>query len=390
MLKIEGSRLCWSALFTPIIAREGTRDAYRLEVDLLPMVHEMRRRGIRIDQDAAEQAYDLFIGKRNSALKELSDQHGAAVSMVEIRGRKWLEETFDGYDISYPRTAKGNPSFSSKKSGWMAEHAHWLPRGIALANRYNHAGEMFIRGHILNHIVNGRIYGEIRPHLSDEGGTISFRFSYSKPPLQQMPKRDPEIGQPIRECYLPEEGEFWATADANQQEFRGWVHYGVERGLPSAIEAAKAYHNDPDTDFHKLVGEMTGLDRDNAKTANFAKGYGSGVETFAKTISKSQAEAAAIMAQYDERLPFVSKLFENSKRRRHAPASPGSMTARCGTGTHTRHPGRTKTPARSKRHGAASLIPSIPGMASNCVAQGHARHSTRWFRVWARDTQNYG
>ena len=73
---------------TPIIAREGTRDAYRLEVDLLPMVHEMRRRGIRIDQDAAEQAYDLFIGKRNSALKELSDQHGAAVSMVEIRGQK--------------------------------------------------------------------------------------------------------------------------------------------------------------------------------------------------------------------------------------------------------------------------------------------------------------
>jgi DNA polymerase I-like protein with 3'-5' exonuclease and polymerase domains len=109
---------------TPIIAREGTRDAYRLEVDLLPMVHEMRRRGIRIDQDAAEQAYDLFIGKRNSALKELSDQHGAAVSMVEIRGRKWLEKTFDGYGISYPRTAKGNPSFSSKKSGWMAEHAH--------------------------------------------------------------------------------------------------------------------------------------------------------------------------------------------------------------------------------------------------------------------------
>ena len=46
-------------MLNPIIEREGTRDAYRLEVDLLPMVHEMRRRGIRIDQDAAEQAYDL-------------------------------------------------------------------------------------------------------------------------------------------------------------------------------------------------------------------------------------------------------------------------------------------------------------------------------------------
>ena len=224
-------------------------------------------------------------------------------------GRKWLEKTFDGYGISYPRTAKGNPSFSTKKSGWMAEHAHWLPRGIAVAKKYNHAGETFIRGHILDHIVNGRIYGEIRPHLSDEGGTISFRFSYSNPPLQQMPKRDDEIGPLIRRAFLPEEGEFWATADASQQEFRGWVHYGVERGLPSAQEAAKAYRNDPDTDFHELVGEMTGLGRDTAKTANFAKGYGSGVATFAKTIGKSKAEAAAIMAQYDARLPFVAKLF---------------------------------------------------------------------------------
>ena len=157
--------------------------------------------------------------------------------------------------------------------------------------------------------MNGRIYGEIRPHLSDEGGTISFRFSYSNPPLQQMPKRDDEIGPLIRSAFRPEEDEFWATADASQQEFRGWVHYGVQHGLPSAQEAAKAYRNDPDTDFHELVGEMTGLGRDMAKTANFAKGYGSGVATFAKTIGKSYAEATAIMAQYDARLPFVSKLF---------------------------------------------------------------------------------
>ena len=44
----------------PILDQEGTRAAYRLDVDLLPMVHEMRRRGIRIDQSAAEQARDLL------------------------------------------------------------------------------------------------------------------------------------------------------------------------------------------------------------------------------------------------------------------------------------------------------------------------------------------
>jgi DNA polymerase I-like protein with 3'-5' exonuclease and polymerase domains len=45
---------------TPIIEREGTRSAYRLECDLLPMVLEMRRKGIRVNQDAAEQARNLM------------------------------------------------------------------------------------------------------------------------------------------------------------------------------------------------------------------------------------------------------------------------------------------------------------------------------------------
>ena len=50
----------------------------------MPVVIEMRRRGIRIDQDAAEQARDLLLGKRDAALAELSKELGTAVSMAEI------------------------------------------------------------------------------------------------------------------------------------------------------------------------------------------------------------------------------------------------------------------------------------------------------------------
>ena len=58
----------------PILDQENTRDAYRLDVDLLPMVHAMRRRGIRVDQNAAEQARDHCLQKRDRALAELSEQ----------------------------------------------------------------------------------------------------------------------------------------------------------------------------------------------------------------------------------------------------------------------------------------------------------------------------
>src|SRR5262245_27075224 len=115
----------------PILDREGTREAYRLECDLLPMVHEMRRRGIRVDQSAAEQKRDYCLQKRDQALAELSGQLGSPVSMAEIASKNWKAQTFDAHHINYPRTEKGNPSFKAGKLGWMATHPHWLPRLIA-------------------------------------------------------------------------------------------------------------------------------------------------------------------------------------------------------------------------------------------------------------------
>src|SRR5262249_16478241 len=121
----------------PILDQEGTRAAYRLECDILPMVLEMRLRGIRIDLDAAVHARDLLLSKRDAALAELSDKLDRAIGMDEIRSKKWLAETFDDHGIKYPHTEKGNPSFTAGKSGWMTGHGHWLPQLIAAANKYN-------------------------------------------------------------------------------------------------------------------------------------------------------------------------------------------------------------------------------------------------------------
>ena len=306
----------------PILDQEGTRDAYRLDVDLLPMVHGMRRRGIRIDQSAAEQARDYCLQKRDAALAELSEQLGTPVGMDEIASRKWLVQTFDAHGIDYPRTAKGNPSFKAGKTGWMGEHQHWLPRLIATANKYEHAGSTFLEGHILAHLIGGRIYAEINPFRSEDGGARSFRFSYSNPPLQQMPSRDEELAPLIRRAFLPEEGEVWAESDVSQQEFRFIVHYAVAQDLRKAMEAAERYRTDPDADFHQLVATWTGLDRKSAKGVNFGRLYGMGLRAFAAMIGKPEDEARAIYAKYDRELPFVQQL---AKRCQNTAAKQGYL-----------------------------------------------------------------
>jgi DNA polymerase I-like protein with 3'-5' exonuclease and polymerase domains len=389
----------WENL-NPILDREKTRAAYRLEVDLLPMVLQMRRRGIRIDQTAAERARDEILQKRDAALAELSEKLVINVGMDEVASPKWKARTFDAHNITYARTEKGNPSFRAGKTGWMLTHPHWLPQLISRAAKYDDAANRFLQSDILEHIVGGRVHSEIHPHRSDDGGARSFRFSYSDPPLQQMPSRDKELAPLIRGVFLPEEGEVWAKPDISQQEFRFIVHYAVLHKLPRAKEAAELYRSNPDADFHAMVAAMTDIDRWSAKHANFAKVFGAGMKKFAEMIGKPLHEAQAIYTQYDRKLPFVCRLSAICQRdarqlgytvlydgaRRHwdyreaigvfaKGAGPCPLEEAQRRQNDPSHPWYQRPLRRAKTH-----------TAMNALIQGSAaRHTKRWMRACWRE-----
>ena len=88
----------------PVLEREGTREAYRLEIDLLPMVLEMRRRGVRIDVSAAEQAREQLLRKRAAAFAELSEKLGTSVGMAAPNG--WRKHS----------TSKASPTRAPRKA----------------------------------------------------------------------------------------------------------------------------------------------------------------------------------------------------------------------------------------------------------------------------------
>ena len=112
---------------------------------------------------------------------------------------------------------------------------------IAKARKLNKARTTFIDKMILEHLVDGRIHGELHPLRSDSGGTVTGRFSCSNPNLQQVPARDPMIGNLIRSLFIPEEGRHWGCFDYSQQEPRLTVHYSVLTQQDGAEEAALDY-----------------------------------------------------------------------------------------------------------------------------------------------------
>jgi DNA polymerase I-like protein with 3'-5' exonuclease and polymerase domains len=296
----------------PTLHKEKTWNAYRLEMDLMPVTHEMRRRGIRIDVGYAHQVKADLIAKRDAVLVELSDLLAMPMTITECRSPKFLEKAFDLQHIDYPRTPKTRQG--SFTSDWMRDHEHWLPRLVSRAEQFESAGNKFVQGYLIDYAVGGRLHATVNQFRGEEGGTKSHRFSYSDPPLQQMPARDEEFATPIRGIFQPEPGEVWLSADYSQQEYRLIVHYAEMSKLPRAKQAGDKYRDNPDTDFHSMVVDWTGLDRRSAKNANFAKSYGAGIKKFAKMIEQDEEEARRLYNKYDRELPFVTQLAMRCQR----------------------------------------------------------------------------
>jgi DNA polymerase I-like protein with 3'-5' exonuclease and polymerase domains len=298
----------------PVLDRENTRGAYQLEINLLAMVHAMRKHGIKVNTARVEEVRDMMLNKRDSILKQFSEKHGATVRMTTVRSDKQLAKICDGYGIKYPLTEKGNPSFTAGLAGWLDKSDHWLPPFIANVRRYDSSAKLI--ENIIDHVQGGRVFADIHPHKSDIGGTRTSRFSYSHPALQQTPKHNEELAPLIRSLYLPEEGEVWASCDLSQHEFRMIVQYAIQHKLPGAAEMRDEYIRNPRLDIHQAAADRSNgvLNRHGGKGLNFGKFYGMGVDRFARTIDKPEAEARKLYELYDQIMPFVSQFSEMCKQ----------------------------------------------------------------------------
>jgi DNA polymerase I-like protein with 3'-5' exonuclease and polymerase domains len=184
---------------------------------------------------------------------------------------------------------------------------------IARAREINKAHTTFIDT-ILKHNHKGRIHAEINQLRGDNGGTVTGRFSYANPNLQQIPARNKELGPRIRSLFIPEEGHTWGVFDYSQQEPRLVVHYATLQNLYGVDEVLEAY-NQGDADFHTIVADMAEIPRDQAKTINLGLFYGMGKNKLQAELGVSKDKADDLFRQYHNKVPFVKRLMDNVMNR---------------------------------------------------------------------------
>jgi DNA polymerase I-like protein with 3'-5' exonuclease and polymerase domains len=303
----EATLKLWKRLEVEIYNQELT-DIFSLETRLFPCLVDMRFKGVKVDLEKAQHIKQNLIKREETLIKKIKDLTGID---VEIMAARSIAKAFDKLKLPYDRTEKSNePSFTKN---FLQNHPHELPQAIAEARELNKAHTTFIDS-ITKHAVNGRIHADINQIRSDDGGTVTGRFSMSNPNLQQIPARHPELGPMIRSIFIPEDKCKWGSFDYSQQEPRILVHYAKLQNLEGVDEIVDAYQKG-DADFHQVVADMAGIERKQAKTINLGLMYGMGKNKLMAELGLMKESAEKLIKQYHTKAPFVKKLMENVSRK---------------------------------------------------------------------------
>jgi DNA polymerase I-like protein with 3'-5' exonuclease and polymerase domains len=296
----------WHALQHEI-SKQDLWDVFNMETNLFPCLVDMKFKGVRVDIAKAEAVKTQLVVTESELLRDIKKIAGFD---VEIWAAASIAKAFEKVKLPYDRTEKGAPSFTKN---FLATHPHELPKLINQAREINKANTTFIDT-ILKHEYKGRIHSDINQIRSDDGGTVTGRFSYSNPNLQQIPARHKELGPMIRSLFIPEEKHKWGCFDYSQQEPRIVVHYASLMKLEGTSTIVDAY-NDGSADFHQMIADMAGIERKQAKTINLGIMYGMGKNKLMAELGLMKDAAEKLLKTYHQKAPFVKMLSEAVARR---------------------------------------------------------------------------
>ena len=125
------------------INKQSLHDVWDLEMELQPILIDMRRRGIRVNEEKAHALKKEFKRKENEVLKKIKDE---TTFDIDIWAARSVAQVFDRLGVEYPRTAKSNePSFTTN---WLQNCEHPIAGLVTAYGGVN--SHMAIRANELN------------------------------------------------------------------------------------------------------------------------------------------------------------------------------------------------------------------------------------------------
>ena len=280
---------------------DGLEPLFReMELPLVPVLADIERHGVRIDQPAlASQStrIDAELASRSAKIFELAGES------FNINSPKQLSVIlFDKLQLATGKRT-GKTKVASTAVDVLEDLAltHELPRLILEWRALMKLKGTYIDA--LPQLVHART---ARVHTSfNQAVAATGRLSSSDPNLQNIPIRT-DLGREIRRAFIADPGFVLISADYSQIELRVLAHMAEEDALIEAFRRGEDIH---DRTALKVFGPNSGLDkhelRRRAKIINYALLYGKTAFTLARDIGVTPAVAQEFIDAYFGGFPRV-------------------------------------------------------------------------------------
>lgn len=297
--------IAWKAM--PVLAQklsgQGMMALYRrMEMPLIYSLHHMESAGIRADKEQLKQYGENLKVKISQLEQEI---YGLAGETFNINSPKQLGEVlFDHMQLPHGKKTKTGYSTKADVLEKLAPE-HPLVQKILDYRQLTKLNSTYAEGLAVYIGEDGRIHGKFNQTVTATG-----RISSTEPNLQNIPVRM-ELGREIRKVFVPEEGSVFVDADYSQIELRILAHMSGDERLIQAYGEAQDIHAITASEvFHIPLGEVTPLQRRNAKAVNFGIVYGISAFGLSEDLSISRQEAIEYINKYFETYPGIKAFLD--------------------------------------------------------------------------------
>lgn len=271
----------------------NTRDLYRFfcyripeqchkvletEVLLTPVLWDMEREGMRVDPTELKK-WEFVLRNELLSIEEKIDKT-VGTSINPTSNDSCFDLLCTHWDLPIlGRTDKGEPSFDAPTLRHYLELDLSEKQRVVIEDILNYRTKstqlsMFVVPY-QEHEVNGLLHPDYNQSVK------SGRLSCRRPNAQQLNK----FAKQLIHC---KDGEAFGSYDYSQVEFRFIVHYIKDSA------AIQAYADNPDTDFHQWVADITGMNRRPAKNVNFAMAFGGGEDRIVTMLANDESLVSGI------------------------------------------------------------------------------------------------
>jgi DNA polymerase I len=306
--KVENFTEASKAIFAELDKR-GLRKVYEgIELPLIPIIHGMETRGIKIDKKMLADLSKKYSAVLVDLEKKIWDLAGVEFN---IASPKQLGEIlFDTLGLKPKNAKKTEGGARSTKESELEKMRDMHPI-IPFIFEYREISKLL------------STYIDAIPPLLDENdrlhthfvqsGTTTGRMASIEPNLQNIPIKS-ELGKNIRYAFIPEKGFKLVSFDYSQMELRIAAFMSGDQKLIDIFKKGEDVHTAVAASVFKVSPkEVTPEMRRRAKVINFGIIYGMGVNALKQNLGSTREEAQHFLNDYFATFSTLAAYLDNVK-----------------------------------------------------------------------------